>query len=126
MDRFVILGRTSYDKKELLPGTFTFVSQAHGTTSWHDHCITTASDKPITSNFSIIGDIVCSDNFPLCIEIVCDINKLCDVTSEIEPKEAIKWHAANDFDKQQYNIETEKLSSTITLPIDALLGKNIV
>ena len=112
------------DKEKLSPDSFTFVSQAHGTSSWLDHCITTTSGKSITSNISIIDDIVCSDHFPLCIEIVCDINKLCDVTSEIEQKEAIKWYAANDFDKQQYNIETDKLSSTITLPIDALLCEN--
>ena len=99
-------------------------TQAHGTTSWLDHCITTTSGESITSNIFVIDDIVCSDHFPLCIKIVCDINKLCDVASEIEQKEAIKWYAANDFDKQQYNIETEKLSSTITLPIDALLSKN--
>ena len=36
----------------------------------------------------------------------------------------IKWYAANDFDKQQYHTETEKLASTITLPIDALLCEN--
>ena len=107
------------DKEKLSPDSFTFVSQAHGTTSWLDHCITTTSGKSITSNISIIDDIVCSDHFPLCIEIVCDINKLCDVTYEREQKEAIKWYAANDFDKQQYNIESGKLSSTITLPIDA-------
>ena len=86
------------NNEKLLPDSFTFVSQAHGTTSWLDHCITTTSGKSITSNISIIDDIVCSDHFPLCIEIVCDINKLCDVTSEIEQREAIKWYAANDFD----------------------------
>ena len=62
------------DKEKLLPDSFTFVSQAHGTTSWLDHCITTASGKSITSNVSIIDDIVCSDHYPICIEIVCDIN----------------------------------------------------
>ena len=112
------------DKDKLLPDSFTFVSQAHGTTSWLDHCITTASGKSITSNISIIDNIVCSDHFPLCIEIVCDINKLCDFTSEMKSRETIKWHAATDLDKQEYNIETEKLASTITLPIDALLCKN--
>ena len=39
-------------------------------------------------------------------------------------RETIKWHAATDLDKQEYNIETEKLASTFTLPIDALLCKN--
>ena len=75
------------DKKKLLSDSITFVSQAHGTKSWLDHYITTTSGKSITSNISIIDDIVSSDHFPLCIKIVCDINKLCDVTSEIEPKE---------------------------------------
>ena len=108
------------DKEKLLPDSFTFVSPAHGTTSWLDYCITTTSGKSITSNISIIDDIVCSGHFPLCIKIVCDINKLCDVTSEIEPNVTIKWHATNVFDKQQYNIET------ITLPIDALLCDNTI
>ena len=29
------------DKEKLLPDTFTYTSQAHGTNSWLDHCITT-------------------------------------------------------------------------------------
>ena len=105
----------------MLTDSFTFVSQAHGTTSLLDHCISTDSGKAISimSNGSIIGNIVCSDHFPLCIEIVCDINPLYDVTSEIKSKKTINWHAASDFDNQQYNAETEKVASTITLPIDA-------
>ena len=42
----------------------------------------------------------------------------------MKSRKTIKWHAAIDLDKQEYNIETEKLASTITLPIDALLCKN--
>ena len=42
----------------------------------------------------------------------------------MKSRETIKWHAATDLNKQEYNIETEKLASTITLPIDALLCKN--
>ena len=44
------------------------------------------------------------------------------VDVECQPK--IKWHAANEFDKQQYSISTGKLSSTVSLPTDALLCKN--
>ena len=96
------------DKEKLLPDSFTFVSQAHGTTSWLDHCITTASGKSIASNISIIDDIVCSDHYPICIEIVCDINVLNNIVPGMKSKSAIKWHTANEIDKQQYNIETEK------------------
>ena len=38
------------DKEKLSPDSLTFVSQAHGTTSWLDHCITTTSSQSITSN----------------------------------------------------------------------------
>ena len=61
-------------KEKLLPDKFTFGSQAHGTASWLDYRITTTSGKSITSNISIIDNIVCSDHFPLCIKMVCDIN----------------------------------------------------
>ena len=42
----------------------------------------------------------------------------------MKSKSAIKWHTANEIDKQQYNIETEKIASTIIIPTDALLCKN--
>ena len=101
---------SSIDKEKLLPDSFTFVSQAHGTTPWLDHCITTASGKSITSNISIIGDFVCSDHYPICNDIVCDINVLHNIAPGMKSKSAIKWHTANEIDKQQYNIETEKNS----------------
>ena len=88
------------------------------------NCITTTSGQSITSNISIIDDIVCSDHFPLCIEIVCDVNKLHDATPEITPKTTVKWHTANEVDKQRYNTKTKQIASSIVLPTDALLCKN--
>ena len=94
------------DREKLPPDLFTFLSQAHGTTSWLDNCITTTSGHSITSNISIIDDIVCSDHFPLYIAIVCDVNKLHDATPEIKPKTTVKWHTANEVEKQRYNTKT--------------------
>ena len=73
---------------------------------------------------SIIDNIVCSDRFPLCINIVCDINPLCDTVVDVKCQPKIKWHAANEFDKQQYSKSTGKLASTVSLPKDALFCKN--
>ena len=55
------------DKELLPPDSFTYISQAHGTTSWLDHCITTTSGRAITSGVSIIDNIVCTNHFPICI-----------------------------------------------------------
>ena len=47
----------------LLPDTFTNTSQAHGTTSCLDHCISTISGQSIISHVSVIDKVVCSDHF---------------------------------------------------------------
>ena len=112
------------DKERLLPDTFTYTSQAHGTTSWLDHCITTLSGQSIISHVSVIDNVVCSDHFPLCIEIFSDINPLCNSTVPSVVKSSIKWHAAKDLDKHKYNAKTGELTSTIALPVDALMCKN--
>ena len=66
------------DKYMLSPDTFTFISRAHDTTSWLDHCITTTAGGSLISNVSVLNDIACSDHLPLCIDINCDINPLYD------------------------------------------------
>ena len=42
------------DKSMLSPDTFTFISQAHGTTSWLDHCITTTAGESLIANVSVL------------------------------------------------------------------------
>ena len=89
-----------------------------------DHCITTTSGRAVTSSVSIIDNIACSDHFPLCINIVYDINPLCDTVVDVKCQPKIIWHAANEFNKQHYSISTGKLAFTVSLPTDALLCKN--
>ena len=45
----------------------------NGSTSWLDHCITTSSSQTVISNMHVINDVVCSDHFPLCLNIDCDM-----------------------------------------------------
>ena len=66
----------------LLPDSFTFYSAAHGTTSWLDHCVTTESGKSIMPDIYINKDFVCSDHFPLCVTILCNISPVCSNTVE--------------------------------------------
>ena len=46
------------DTELLPPDSFTYINQAHSTTSWLDHCITTTSGKAIASSLSIIDNTV--------------------------------------------------------------------
>lgn len=50
-------------------GTFTFISDAHGTTSWLDHCIATHAARHAVVNVDVNYDTRWSDHFPLIIEI---------------------------------------------------------
>ena len=112
------------DREWLLPDTFTYTSQSHGTTSWLDHCITTMSGQSVISHGSVIDNVVCSDHFPLCIEVICDIIPLYNSTMTSAVNSSIKWHAAKNSDKLQYMIKSEELASKIILPVDTLMCKN--
>ena len=46
------------DKSSFLPDSYTFISQAHHTTSWLDHCISTVSGQSIISNVYIVNSIL--------------------------------------------------------------------
>lgn len=51
---------------------FTYLSDSHGTTSWLDHCITTAAGFNIINNIHVLNDVYYSDHFPLIIE--CNVD----------------------------------------------------
>ena len=46
------------ERSLIFPDTFTFVSQAHDTTTWLDHCISTTSCKSLVSNVSVIDTTI--------------------------------------------------------------------
>ena len=52
-------------------GSFTYISQAHGTSTstWLDHCITTAAGRSLITNAYITDNVVCSDHFPLTVNV---------------------------------------------------------
>ena len=89
------------DRERLLPDTLTYTSQAHGITSWLDHCITMMLGQSVIVHVSVIDNIVCSDHFPLCIEVECDIIPLYNSTMTSVVNYSIQWRAAKDSDKLQ-------------------------
>ena len=112
------------DRSLLLPDTFTFVSQAHGTTSSLDHCISTTSCKSLVSNVSVIDTTICSDHFPLCVDIDCDFTTIFNTTFIKENCSICKLYSSRDDDNLKYSHRTNYLLSNIELPTDALLCRN--
>ena len=112
------------DKSSLSLDSYTFISQAHHTTSWLDHCISTVSGEYIISNVYIVDDIVCSDYFPLCIDINCNITPICDSNFVKHSKNVCNWKLAGDLEKSRYYSSTDKLLSAVDVPIDAVMCRD--
>ncbi|CAK1594090.1 unnamed protein product [Parnassius mnemosyne] len=53
-------------------GTFTFIGDVHGTSSWLDHCVTTLAARQAVVGVDIKYDTLWSDHFPLIIS--CNLN----------------------------------------------------
>jgi exonuclease III len=53
-------------------GTYTFVSDVHGSRSWLDHCLVTKASVNTVKNVYVVYDVFWSDHFPLAIE--CNLN----------------------------------------------------
>ena len=121
---FCNLNKLDFIDRIILPSSsFTFISQAHGTTSWLDHCITTAAGRSLISNAFITDNVICSDHFPLSVNIECSIDLTYDYNFQMKHVNLPQWRTANDLDKNAYTICTNEKLSNIKIPINALLCK---
>lgn len=59
-------------KLSLSSNTVTFISDAHGSLRWLDHCLVTRAAWPCVVNTYVRDDVYWSDHFPLVIE--CNLN----------------------------------------------------
>ena len=105
----------------MMYGSFTYISQAHGTTSWVDHCITTAAGRSLITNAYITDNVVCSDHIPLTVNVLCNIEHKIDCDFKMKHVNLLKWRIASDLDKSAYTICTNEKLSYICISIKALL-----
>ena len=91
------------DKSMLSPDTFTFISQAHGTTSWLDHCITTTAGESLIAFYGhIISSIqlatskcIPSSNNDSKFKIIPGWNDYVKESYAIS-RDALKWWISNN------------------------------
>ena len=87
--------------------TYTFVSHAHGTTSWLDHAMSTSSMDDLIDDITIDYSMVSSDHFPMCVKLdftritVGMPNDSAKVTRRI-----VKWDKLSDEDILRYTCMT--------------------
>lgn len=91
LSSFCIEQRWSCADIELLPPeSYTFVSDAHGSRRWLDHCVLTSAARLSVLNISILYDIYWSDHYPVLMECNLDLVK-AKVVSISYSKNKVIW-----------------------------------
>lgn len=62
---------TCADLELLPPDTYSYISDAHGTCRWLDHCLVSQAARLSITNVRVLNDVFWSDHLPL--EIECDL-----------------------------------------------------
>lgn len=106
----------------LLPNdTFTYTSDALGTQSWLDHCISTEDGHNMLENMTVLYENIMSDHlllaFGLNLEFAPDMNK--SNTSPLSGR--IKWDNLSPSVISKYQEKTEELINAVHIPTVALM-----
>lgn len=97
-------------------GTFTFISEVHGTTSWLDHCVTTLSAKQAIVDVFVNYDTLWSDHFPLIVE--CNLSVLIPkfVPKSANVNKDIVWAFKSENQIMKYTEECHNKLKLIDFP----------
>ena len=112
----------------LLPDTsFTYISDSHNSTSWIDHCVTSAMAHRLIINIEVLLEYICSDHHPLLINISYSptVNHHSNIrdqkSSDYKP---INWQNLTPRKKADYYQSTKLYLSTLLLPLEVIKCKN--
>ena len=95
------------------------MSEAHGTTSWIDHCLCTKQAHASLVGVNIDYGMQSSDHFPLSICI--DVESVPRLESESVPTQSrLNWSKASSRDKSAYTVKCADLLGNIKLPREAV------
>ena len=103
-----VSGRTS--------GTFTYVSDAHNSTSWLDHFICSHGVQSLVTNIHILDKLPSSDNLPVGI-VVSTVCVISDKHNSVpKKKQQVKQCPMNYFDIRKYGNSTAAHLGKVQIP----------
>lgn len=95
--------------------TYTFISDAHGTRRWLDHCVVTKAARDSVVNVRVIYDVLWSDHYPLVIECVFD--KICHKQRNYNYVEnVVVWGERSSEQIQSYTMACHERLRLIDFP----------
>ena len=113
--------------KELLPNdSFTYVSDAHYSCSWIDHCMCTVATHNTITSIKILYDYFLSDHHPMSVWFNCNsLPKFNSFHSNVA-KPAVHWKSATPTQLLKYQEETACFLNSVKLPVDAICCSNVM
>ena len=114
------------DKLLLPSNSFTYYSEAHSTTSWLDHCLSSHSVHCLIECVEILYGYISSDHHPLAMTLnICLQSQRVNAGKTYGTPSSPNWNNISSDYKYCYFLESGELLSKINLPIDAIQSKNI-
>ena len=110
----------------ILPVTsFTFVSDAHSSTSWLDHIVSSFSVHQAMCDVKVLHNYILSDHRPLAVNIQCShLTHFDDDDGVICHPGRIDWAHASQKEREAYYLESQRLLDLLQLPSKAAHCKN--
>jgi len=127
MEQFCRLNKYVCSSRQNLPhDTYTYVSDAWGTTSWLDHCISTQDAHSSICGMYVLYGFVQSDHIPFVTEFDVSLAPCVGegISNTINPR--ITWSKLSDSVLDLYCSETDEGLRGINVPVDALLCKDVL
>uniref|UniRef100_A0A1A8AIU9 exodeoxyribonuclease III n=1 Tax=Nothobranchius furzeri TaxID=105023 RepID=A0A1A8AIU9_NOTFU len=114
--------------KVLLPkDSYTYISESWHTTSWLDHCISTADGHAALDSMSIKYGVTVSDHIPLAFSINVEQLPSTMGVNYVNNYDNIKleWAALSDKDISGYSYNTDQYLNNISVAKEAILCKDV-
>ena len=103
----------------LPPDSFTYVSPAWNTTSWLDHCVSTADAHTSIQDISILYEHGTYDHLPVCIDVALSFIPATTIGSNnFLPK--LDWSTLRAETVLAYTAATDDLLSHVHVPLEAV------
>ena len=103
--------------------SFTYVSEAHDTTLWIDHCMCIEQAHSSITDVNICYDMQSSDHFP--ISICIDVNSVPRLDcAYIPPQYRLNWSKASADNRSTYRDKCAELLGNIELPHNTVCCSN--
>jgi len=105
--------------------SYSFVSHAHGSTSWLDHCLTTYNMHHMIRDMYIDYSFITSDHLPMFITLNADLAKTPFSVPYQTTRSRVNWNKLSDEDIDMYKCRTNELLSKIKLDLDVVLCEDL-